>query len=310
MIWSYAFDETSGGIIALHLLCQRLNASGHRALIWQSGRPAFRDGWSMRDGAQWLRYWLGRARRALHKDPFGNPLARRRDLKGAVVVYPEIVAGNPLGGERVVRWLLHRPGHHKGTVDYGANDLFFFYQEAFNDPSLNPDADNRLTLTWFIDAYAQRNVGERTGSAYLMRKGKGRPIVHDLTGSICVDDMSHEERAAVFNRVEVLYCYDLYTMYGLYAAMCGCIPIVIPDPALTKEQWTPKESDRLGIAYGMDDVPWALETRERMLAGLQAVRGEQDRMLDDFVRKCGQHWEKAATRATRRNGLDKARSAE
>jgi len=44
-------------------------------------------------------------------------------------------------------------------------------------------------------------------------------------------------------------------MFGLSAAMCGCTPVVIPDPGLTREQWTPEGGDRYGVAYGVDDVP-------------------------------------------------------
>lgn len=286
IIWALSFDDTSGGSISLHLLCRRLNELGEQALIWEPGRPALTNRLDLREWLMAFRYEIGRTKRLYQRGPFNNPVAKRSDLKDAIVVYPEIVDGDPLGVGKVVRWLLHRPGYHTGRIVYGPDDLFFFYQEAFDDPKLNPFADNRLTLTWLNEAYTDKGSGERSGSAYLMRKGKGRPIVHDLSDSICVDDLTHEARAEVFRRTKYFFSYDLYSMFGIYAALCGCIPVIIPDPALSKEEWTPCETDRYGLAYGLDDVPWAIATRPKLLERLQQVRHEQDQMVKRFVRRC------------------------
>lgn len=277
----------------MHLLCQRLNELGETSLIWQPGRPLLKSRFDVRGWMKALRYQIGRTKRAYKKGPFDNPVAHQRDLKYAIVVYPEIVEGNPLGSPAVVRWLLHRPKHHTGTAVFGAEDLFFFYQEAFHDPDYDIDPSNRLTITWFIDAYKEQGCGgERSGTTYLLRKGKGRPILHDLTDSICVDDMSHEEKAAAFNRAKYFYSYDLYTMYALYAALCGCIPIIVPDPTMTKESWVPDERDRYGIAYGAEDIPWAISTRDKLLARVRVVREEQDALVRTFVRKCSEAFER------------------
>jgi hypothetical protein len=286
IIWALSFDDTSGGVIALHLLCRRLNEMGEQAFIWEPGRPALRNRFDLKEWVKAIRYEVGRTKRAYSRGPFNNPVARRRDLKNAIVVYPEIIEGNPLGSKAVVRWLLHRPGHHTGKAVFGPDDLFFFYQDAFDDPRINSNPENRLTLTWLIDAYREQKNTERSGSAYLLRKGKGRPLVHDLENSICVDELSHAERAAVFNQVEYFYSYDLYTMYSRYAALCGCIPIIVPDPAITKEQWVPREDHRYGLAYGSEEIPWAIATHEKLLEQIRLEDAEQELMLRHFVAEC------------------------
>lgn len=284
IIWVDEFDDQIGGNIALHLLCRRLNDIGHTARIWPAGWPSLSRARTVREVLRWGHWTLGgRNRRPFNFGPFGNALAKERDLWGAVAVYPEIVAGNPLRSRHVVRWLLNKPGFFTGEVNYGAEDLFFHYQEAFEDPAY---PSRRLTLTWINETYRNLILPERSGSAYLVRKGKNRPIVHDLRDSICVDGMSHEECAAVFNKVKYFYCYDLYTMSASYAAVCGSIPIVVPEPDLSKEAWVPDERDRYGIAYGVDDIPWALATRDNLLARIAQIREEQDVMLRNFVRTC------------------------
>jgi hypothetical protein len=197
-----------------------------------------------------------------------------------------MIDGNPLGEPHVVRWLLHKPGHHTGRINFSSRELVFSYLEAFDDLSGEGAKAQRLTLTWLNSAYGLRNNGERTGSAYLMRKGKSRPLVHDLNGSIRVDDLSHAEKARVFNEAEFFYSYDLYTLYNLYALICGCIPVVIPEPGVAKEDWLPEEHDRYGIAYGFEDVDWAISTRPKMLERLAMIRRGEDEMLHEFVRTC------------------------
>jgi hypothetical protein len=101
-----------------------------------------------------------------------------------------------------------------------------------------------------------------------------------------VDDVSHEERAAIFNRVEYVYSYDLYTMYSRYAAICGAVPVIIPEPDLPRDQWVPREEERYGLAYGVEEVPWAINTRDLLLQRLEEERRDEDRMLREFVESC------------------------
>jgi hypothetical protein len=285
IVWAPPFDEDSGGSIALHLLCHRLNGIGHQALLWPGDRPLVRLG----DGAG--RLWWG-VRRALsgktgrYQSPFSNRVARPSDLADAITVYPEIVSGNPLGSGHVVRWFLNRPGRLTGRTGYGSGELYFFYQDVFNDADINPDPDNRLTLMWYNDAYQDTHRDTRNGSCYLLRKGAGRTISHDLSSSVLIDSLSHSEKAHLFNIKEYLYSYDLYTMYATYAAACGCIPVIVPEAGLSKLDWYPNEEDRYGLAYGEEDIGWAIETRTALLDRLKARREAEDEMLLAFVRKC------------------------
>jgi hypothetical protein len=291
VVFAHPFDDRVGGIIALHLLCQRLGEAGEVAVLWPFDRPRFHLRSSLRRHLAWIRYHVTRRNRQFERGPFATQIAGFGDLHDAVIVYPEVTTGNPLGASNVVRWLLHKPGFHTGKVDFGANDLLFFYQEAFHDPALGSHASNLLMLTWWNNKYYDRGIAERSGSAYLIKKGLGRPLLHNLEDSVLVDNLTHEERADVFNRCMYFYTYDPYTLYSRYAAVCGCIPVIIPPEGLSKEQWVPREEDRYGLAYGMQEVPWAVATRNLLFQRMARERAEENAMVAAFVAKCRERYE-------------------
>lgn len=280
-----SFDDRNGGVIALHLLCQRLTEAGETALLWPA-RPRLQLWRNPRRYLGWLRYHLTGQDRLFNTGPFAPRLARSRDLPGAVVVYPEIIAGNPLGARHVARWLLHKPGFHSGRVDYGKNDLFFYYHDAFYDPGLGDYKDNRLVVTWWNEEYRRYNYGERSGSCYLVKKGRGRPIVHDLRDSVLIDPLSHREKAEAFNRAKYFYTYDARTLYARYAALCGCIPIIVPQPGMTRDQWVSDEEERYGLAYGDEEIGWAIATRPLLLRRIEAEQAIEAAMVRSFIAKC------------------------
>jgi hypothetical protein len=221
-----------------------------------------------------------------------TPEARYRDLYGAIVIYPEVVSGNPLGSKRVVRWLLHRPGFHSGKIDYGEDDLFFYYQSAFNDPKYNKDSDNVLRTVWVRnDIYTQKNHSSRSKTCYTLRKSKERDILHDLTDWVLIDGLSHEEISKIFNECKYFISYDLYTMYSVYAAMCGCISIVVPIDGLSKEAWIPEPERRYGIAYGEDDIEFAIRTRNLLLEQLDRQEATNLETVKLFIEKTNKRYE-------------------
>lgn len=285
VIYAPTFDENVGGAVVLHALCARLNELGYDAVIWPYGEPPPTMEGRARQVARAARAVL-RGDEPFRTGPFPRRLATNGDLRDAVVVYPEVVGGNPLGARCVARWLLHKPGYHTGVVDYGGDDIFFFYQNAFNDPALNPSPDNRLTVTWMNPVYREGN-GERQGRCYILRKGAARAklLPHDFV----VDSLSPAEMAEAFRRFEYVVSYDQYTMLTIFAALCGCVPIVEPEPGVTSEQWQPEKRDRWGIAYGWEEQAWARETRPLLLEKLSQDRAVEDQMIHSFASKCRHH---------------------
>lgn len=290
IIYTPFYNENTGGIIVLHKLGQLLRELGIETYIWHDTNPCSVS--SLKLLASKYRYWK---RRLFNKDryvsPYILPIARKKDLNDAIVIYPEVTSGNPLMAKNVVRWLLYKPGAHTGVINYRATDLFFYYLKEYDYPELNKFPDNQLfVMDYFRDIYKQTHFGPRSGSCYMVRKGKDRNLNLHPSDAIQLDGLSHKEMAEAFNRYDYFYSYDLYTMYSAYASVCGCKSVVLPVEGMSRKDWRLEDEGCFGVAYGLDDVPRAEATRERLVE--QLTRSEQESLhsVRCFIQKCSDYF--------------------
>lgn len=275
VIFTPKYSETNGGVICLHYLAHLINQQGGEAYLcpifenFEISKINFK-----RPFLKTLYSKLVDGFRKFHvNESFNNKiiydLGVVKNSDEWIAIYPEIVFGNPLGAKHVVRWLLHNPGFHTKKIYYGPNELYFKYHQGFADFAyLNSElSPNPLYLSYYpLHLYNMSNVSAvRSGTAYCLRKGRDREIQHDLTESILIDGMSHEEIAAIFKRVKTFISYDSYTAYSVFAALCGCDSVVLPKAGITKEAWYPNVESRYGMAYGFDDLEFASSTRALLL---------------------------------------------
>lgn len=294
VIYAPGYSQDVGGVMALHSLCDVLVRTGARASIWPFNIAP-------QNPPAKLRQRIKLAVRNLLAPPAPMPLVVRprhrtpvatpADLRHAVVIYPEVVEGNPLGAERVVRWFLNKPGRLTGKTGFGQGELYFFFQEAFNDPSINPHPDNKLMLiTVLDDVYRVTNAGPRSGTCYILRKGKSRVPNPEALDGVVIDGKSHAEVAAIFNACEYCVSYDLYTMYSYYASMAGCKSVVMPEPGVSKAEWQPVDALTYGIAYGFDDLRHAEQTKPQMIEYFKRQEQDNTKAVVEFRQKCEAHF--------------------
>jgi len=270
-----SFSEDSGGAIFLHELVNALNFLGEKAYLWPMA-PIRKLGRRAR-----IKHWITPP--AFARDPSLNtPLARKSDFDDATIaIYPEIVRGNPLQAKNVVRWLLYKPGARQ-SYEFTEDEMFFRVFEKADMPELTGGAPE--LFLWKINhLYRDENRPDRKGVCYALRKGSHKPRIPETEtpDAIRIDGLSHGEINDIFNRCESFYSYDEATMFSQYAAICGCLSIVIPGDHASRADWT-REHDlyRYGVAYGLTDTDHALATRDRVLglleekekAGLATVR--------------------------------------
>jgi len=282
IIYSPSYSEVTGGVIALHKLCDLLNKSGYEAYLYPSIHPA-EDSYDLysyntKDVAQMVDS-LKKVFYINQTQPVGEPISADKISEVYwvnksfntpvykpdpniffnnewVVIYPETTFGNPLRAKNVVRWLLHNPGFHTGKIYYGQNELYFRYSESFEKFQLTGSKTSDLILMVLhlpLDLFFEPEIPqERKGTAYIVRKGHNRNIVHNLENSILIDGKSNREIADIFRSVKTFISYDPTTLYSNLAILCGCQSIVIPIDGITKSQWY-KTSLNHGIAYGFED---------------------------------------------------------
>jgi hypothetical protein len=273
------YSQSNGGALFLHALADRLNAMGQTAVI--SPMPRLRRA-----------PWRTRIKRALSRpQPFrlsgapGTRLARRSDLRGdPIVVYPEVVLGNPLNARNVVRWLLYKPGL-RNPYRFGPGETFFAASEACDLPAITGGAP-RLFLWQRNPAYVDHGRPDRKGACFLVRKGDAKPRIPETSDAIPIDGLSHDEVAEVFNRCETFYSYDEATMYSVYAALCGCLSIVVPGRFASHDDYVAQRPiARYGVSYGFDHLDHAGHTRDLVAGNLAALEAEGEATLQDFVRR-------------------------
>lgn len=277
IIFAPEYSDGSGGIMFLHLLADELVRLGERALIWPMHwkRRSYPKGLFQRTAQKQLAGMMPGT--LAHLASPSNP------LRDAIIVYPEIVAGNPLNAEHVVRWLLYPPSLRGTSATFGASDLYFKASDFSDDVTLTGGAQ-LLHLFSVHPAYTDRGNKERHGTCYMLRKQAQKPILHDPDHDVCLDGLDHETIAAEFNRCERFICYDEATMYAQFAALCGCLPVVVPGIFRDRAAWSAdRPIAKYGVAFGFDDIDHAIKTQHLLAEDLRNLELEGRATVRDFV---------------------------
>ena len=301
---------TRGGTLVLSAICKLLIDKGYDARMFYMNRVPGKETdmrrWWIRQIRSYLSMPYIRLMCALNKKSQSDLYKIRRELvyepiKGlqvqylpffnkekTIVVYPEIIYGNFLKAKHVVRYLLfHNKLYSPDDPDsFGKNDLFVAYRSIFNDPVLNPGKKNIIGFNWFdSNLYRQYNFGERTGSCYILRKGRNRPdCPKTFDGPVIDDGVSETDIVRYFNEAKYCYSYDPQTFYTTIAAVCGCIPIIVMEPGKSANDYLSQWENHYGQAYGNspEQIQYAIDTRQELLKTLD-YRESNERSINLFL---------------------------
>lgn len=301
IIFSPKYSDKSGGVICLHYLTHLINEVGGEAYIFPRFFNYEINKYSLARGV--VKSIYSRIVDPLRKfktnplfnTPIFNNYKKIKNSDEWIVIYPEIVFGNPLEANNVVRWLLHDPGYHTKKIHYGPGELYFRYQPGFARFEIlgSKCSENLLYIEHYpIHLYNEKGVSpRRKGVAYCVYKGKGREIVHTCDDAILIDDLSHEEISLIFKRVEVFISYDTRTAYSVLAALCGCDSVVVPVDGVSAEMWMPSEEFRHGIAYGFDDLPRARMTRGKLIDRINSANCRNRDSVTAFMAEANNYFD-------------------
>ena len=101
------------------------------------------------------------------------------------------------------------------------------------------------------------------------------------------------EISNLFNRKKYFYSYDTFSMYIIYAGLCGCIPIVRKIENMNKKDWLinygpmgfslTNEDNFPGIAYGIEDIPYAEKTIDQFTDFYYKCKKYEIKTVNNFI---------------------------
>lgn len=229
------YRGSSSGIRVLHYLCHTLNLHGYEAYIQAS---------SINE-----ELWTPQLDEKIIRQHY---MARRKPI----VIYPEVVAGAPLGLGIKVRYLLNKPGFIAGHKNFEEDEILVAYREAF---IVDSGAEEVLLLP-ACDPGRFNPEGtkpeERHGRYFYYNRllSRGGQLLPATEGAIEISPAKPrplEELATIFREAELLYCYE-DSAATVEARLCGCPVAYIPNSTMLPA--FPSDSfGRDGIAWGTSD---------------------------------------------------------
>jgi hypothetical protein len=174
-----------------------------------------------------------------------------------IVVYPEVIRGNPNNADFIVRYIMNFFFSRTAT-DSGANTPEYILTYSDELKHAFP-ANSRVLSVPTSDTCVFNRTGEspiRQKECYYLNKRlvskaplKTPPCEHWIqipNGNDKKNAMSREEMANLFRQSKALYLYEVSTL-AIDAMLCGC-PVVVMEDDLETEWITVKQIDYDGIA--------------------------------------------------------------
>lgn len=297
LIYTYDYDGRIGGIVLLHYLCHLINSLGYEAYLYKRSlysviceaiqssivliknkNKSIASGYNV-----YINFKKTLDKRNIKQNvKFYTPFYSGKINNDFIVVYPEVVDGNPYNGFNIVRWFLHKPGYHTGRINYGLNELYFYIHDHFNDTSINKFS-YRLFLV-YLD-FSINKGGDavlREVDAYCVRKGSITKPYHS-NDAILIDNLQFDEVITILKKTRRFISYDTQTFFSTLAVLCGAESIVIPERGIFKNQWVSDESLTYGIAYGLDDIEWARATKHKVFEKYNKIHQDSINSVNDFI---------------------------
>jgi tetratricopeptide (TPR) repeat protein len=254
-VYAPPWRRNSAGKKAMHLLCHHLNKIGEEAYV---------------------HLHIASEVNPLLQTPLltGEVMARHRAMGAEpVVIYPEVLHGNPLNARYVVRYILNHPGLLGGPKTFDDSDLLVYYHpEYMSELDKTGEVPILLLPTWDYSVFNNENNewdNKRNGHLiYPGRYDEAKDHYPELfeNATIITSDWpdTHEALASLFRKSRVLYCFANSAILS-EARLCGCPVVLLDSPFSQKpEGYAPDKPD-----YYLHDPGI---TRDRSEASIERAR--------------------------------------
>jgi len=220
LIYSFDYNWRVGGIVVLNKLAQVLAEQGHDIYIL-----------------------CGEAK--------SSSKAKAIDMKEAleiakdnntVVIYPEVIFGNPLMAKKVGRWILYFPGVNGGDKTFDESEYIFTYNTEFVMDTEFAAATEIQIVETMVDNFFDLGL-ERTKDVILVKKGNKnlrsrrrtylKPMEKMLYKPESADKIITESSNVTdynlqLNKIRYFISYDNHSYHSVLASLAGCVSVIIP----------------------------------------------------------------------------------
>lgn len=267
IIYALNYSRQSAGLYCLYKLCHDLNSAGFQSFMtWTNYTPS-----------------------DLNAPVISIRHAKRLAKQGYIVVYPEIISGNPLKANKVVRWVLNKPGTLGGDLHFCDQELIFIYANVFGTAVTNTISGKLFLPT--IDESIFYDDGrlrcERSLECYYLGKSSWKDgyVTPTTAFEITRTSPKRTELGKLFRASRVLYCFDNTTILIYEAIMCGCPVVLIPDGTQTFKDYQNSELGMNGINWGIIPGQAATPDTHAFKLHYASVKKEYYEQLEGFIKK-------------------------
>jgi len=233
------------------------NKSNGIAVVWETAYEFYQLGYEVK-----IVTFSGYSFETVVPEKF-SPLLGKVYEGNEIVVYPDVITANPLGADRVARFLLAKPFVLEGKrIEFGENDFIFSYSKAvLDDPPyltlLNPE------LLLLKDRYLQKKESQvvlyfgkvRFGDLNLKAL---KPLIQSFSRCRIVTRKtphSPEQLYTEIARSELFISFDPLTNLCLEATLLET-PTLIADPVF-KPHFDSFNYKNFGFFYDVNDFELA-----------------------------------------------------
>ena len=242
IIVTFPYIEHSNGIKTMHRICHTINDLGGDArLVFLSNGIRCGDATCVNPN-------------------LNTPCLREEDkhlLQTEIVVYPEVVSGNPVCASKVVRYLGNKDGLLTGQKMNAKPRDFLLAHSKVIEPKANCVLFNAELNPVFNENGAKPFYGRPmdatyTGKGFIHGKGFVHGECPTQPNMLLIERIwpkGQDQLAYLLKNIRFFYTWDAWTATNLDALMCGCIPFF-----LRYEPWTEEELDgsELGVIPRLD----------------------------------------------------------
>jgi predicted O-linked N-acetylglucosamine transferase (SPINDLY family) len=216
------YNEKSAGVKILHELCDDLNNLGYPTAICFTGSNGMICSNEKAHYGKQLKWYALKDK--IELDQF---------VAEGIVIYPEIVTGNPLNAKNVVRYILNSEGFvGKNKIDASPNDYILAYTSVYYD---NPHSIlTKIPFNPLFNSEHTLPALERRLDVTYIGKGSIYTNCFVVPNSLEVTrqyPISKPELALLLRNTRYFYTWDYRTATFTDAILCGAIPIFMsPSP--------------------------------------------------------------------------------